>query len=517
MASLEDICRQMAQMQMQAEMQALREQALLARVSAAEAALARFRADAPGGGDGGNIGDGAAAATPTIPAKLAFPKHHLGSPTGDKTMCFLEDAFVALVPEPATLPVDASLSRAFAGLMAVAGNARGMGQERNFYALATAKLPSFARTVGEPSGDMTANALFSPSAMVTSAWSFPPLSKPELHARGGGGDGGPLCPAFNGELKTAGDGRALEQAAMYTSMDLVRIFFPAAPAAPATATATATDAANDHRLFYLTPPLGFAVVAYPYLAQVMAVECVGKMLVSPFSQPFLLGSDQHAATMAALPQPHYEAATVLDLTEVQPWYTVPGARADLSMWCTHGGVFRKIVRGDARSGAGFASMHAAYARLAAVLPHAPSGLHLLTSVRLLYGLHCVLAELKPVVMAGRAVDEETELRQKGAALLLSVTRAVAWLATQRVIYTDVRAPNVVVDTDGVAWLVDYDDCVVVAEPVASVDAFKAAVGTCPGAQEAHTFAAHLCAGTEAAFEAALKQAFIELGVYKCLP
>ena len=94
-------------------------------------------------------------------------------------------------------------------------------------------------------------------------------------------------------------------------------------------------------------------------------------------------------------------------------------------------------------------------------------------------------------------------------LLLSVARAIAWLAAQRVIYTDLRAPNVVVDGEGGAWLVDFDDCAVVRGPILSVAAFKAAVAACPGAGEADTFAASLCAGTEAAFEAALGQAFGE--------
>lgn len=428
---------------------------------------------------------------------------------------------MALLHEPATLPVEASLSCAFAGLLAAAGSARRMGQERTFYPLATAHLPSFAHAVGQPSGDMTAEALFSACALATPVWSFPPGCKPELHARaaagrsgdvsGGGGSLQPaLCPAFNGELKSAGDGRALEQAALYTVLDLVRVFFPAEPALNpvATCAAAAVSAAKRQRLFYALPPLGYALVAYPYMAQVMAVECLGKMLVSPFSQPFLLGSQQHVNVMATLPQPHFAAPLVLDLSIVQPWRTAPGERAELTSWCTEGGVFRKLVRGDARSGAGFASMHAAYARLAAVLPHAPPGLRLPTSLRLLFGLHCVLVELVPVVV-GRVAEEEAELRRAGSPLLLSVARSIAWLAAQRVIYTDLRAPNVLVDGDGGAWLVDYDDCVVVGEAVESVEAFKTAVSACPGAGEAGTFAANLCAGTEVAFEAALGHAFDE--------
>lgn len=230
------------------------------------------------------------------------------------------------------------------------------------------------------------------------------------------------------------------------------MFFPAEPAStPRKASAAAAvSAAQCQRLFYARPPLGYALVAYPYLGQVWAVECLGKMSFSPYSQPFLLGSQQHREVMATLPQPHFEPPLVLDLTVVQPWRTVPGKRQELTSWCTQGGMFRKLVRGDARSGAGFASMHAACARLAVVLPHAPPHLHLPTSLCLLFGLHCVLVESVPVVV-GRAALEEEELYTIGSPLLLSVARAISWLAAQRVIYTDVRAPNVMVDKDGVAW------------------------------------------------------------------
>ena len=451
----------------------------------------------------------------SIPAELSFPSRPIRSPTGTGASCFLEDPFVALVAEPASIPVDATLSDAFKNLLKVAGSARRMGQERIFYPLATSILPSFAQAVGQPLGDITAEALFSPLALATPVWSFPPGCKPELHARSAAGSGlnphqKALYPAFNGELKSAGDGRALEQAALYTILDLVRVFFPSETANSAVdaCNASAKSAATQQRLFYSRPPLGYALVSYPYIAQVMLVECLGKMLVSPFSQPFLLGSQQHINVMATLPQPHFEEPVVLDLTIVRPWRTMPGVRAEFTSWCTMGGVFRKLVRGDARSGMSFAAMYGAYARLAEVLPHAPSHLHLPTSLRLLFGIHCLLVEMVPVVVGHEARDE-TELRRFGSPLLLSVAHAIAWLAMQRVIYTDLRAPNVILDKDRKAWLVDFDDCVVVSEPVRSVAAFKKAISGFPCAEELGTFAASLCAGAESAFEAALAQAFEE--------
>ena len=74
----------------------------------------------------------------SIPAELSFPRRPYTTGTG--AGCFLEDPFVALVSEPASIPVDATLSHAFKNLLKVAGSARRMGQERIFYPLATRKL-----------------------------------------------------------------------------------------------------------------------------------------------------------------------------------------------------------------------------------------------------------------------------------------------------------------------------------------------------------------------------------------
>ena len=417
---------------------------------------------------------------------------------------------MALIGAPVTLPVDTSLRPTFARLLAAATDARGMGMDSRFYALASSPshLPSFVEAIGAPGGNITAESLLSASSLGTPVWTFAHQCKPELHVRAAaGGAGQPAhCPAFNGEVKSAGDGRCLEQAAYYTAMDLVRVFFPAPPvphcANPSTAAHVAAVAASRlRRKFYTHPPTGYALVAFPHVGYLLALEMVGKLLVSPLSQPFFLGSPQHDAAVGALPQPPYAAPEVVDLTEVQPWLTSV-LRRDLSAWCVHGGVFRKLVRGDARSGEGFAAMHAAYAALAAVLPGAPAHLRLPLSVRLLYGLHEVLVEMPAV--AGRTATEEEV--QKGA-LLPPLARTIAWLARQRLVYTDLRGPNVIVDEAGDPWLVDFDDCVLAPAPVTTLEGYLGAVGASPGAQGAAVFAASLGAGAEKALEGALREAF----------
>ena len=56
-----------------------------------------------------------------------------------------------------------------------------------------------------------------------------------------------------------------------------------------------------------------------------------------------------------------------------------------------------------------------------------------------------------------------------------VADALAWLARHRLLYTDVREPNILVDGEGGApprvALVDFDDMAVTDEPPASADDF----------------------------------------------
>ena len=479
--------------------------------AAAEAALAALSLGAaPPAPSGG--GDGAAALTTR--ATLTFPSRPLRSPAHEDAPCFLEDAFVGLIAAPvAQDPRDATLGPAFAGLLAAAsGSARSMGKESCFYALATAHLPGFAESVGGPGGDVSAVALFTQAALSTAVWSFPSHCKPELHARSAAGSPGrpAHCPAFNGELKSAGDGRALEQAVYYTTMDMVRVFFPAQRAAfdktGFAAIAATAEAAQHQRLYYTHPPTGYALVGYPYVGHLLALEWVGKVLVSPVSQPFFLGGPQHASAVAALPQPSYAAPEVLDLASVGLWLTAAGQPREKSAWSVHGGLFRKLVRGDSRSAQGFAAMHAAYAALAGALPRAPESLRLPRFARLLYGSHEVLVEMPAV--AGRAATE-AELAGASGALLPALAGTIVWLARARIVYTDLRAPNVLVDGAGAPWLVDFDDCLVAPAPVATLEGYRAAVLASPGGAQGGTFAASLGAGRQGALEAALHQAFEE--------
>jgi len=506
---------------MLAESEAARVEAETARANAEAArdALARQLASFA---IAGHTGDGAApptiAAAPLLRASFVFPRVPLSSPTDRYAPCFLSSAFAALVSAPASVPAEPALARAFAALVRAGGDARGMCSEGQFYALASSRLPPFAAAVGAAEGDMTAAALFTSAALYTSVWSFAGGCKPELHVRSRAGAAGepPFRPAFCGELKSAGDGRALEQAAYYTAMDMVRVFFPAA-----------ADGAPCARRFFTRPPLGFALVGFPHVAYYISLEWVGKLLVAPISAPFFLGSAAHEAAAAALPDVRDFGEPKELIDEALAWRTVEGAQRNSIAWVVAGDVFRKVVRGEARSGERFAAMARAYARLAEVLPDARRPRALVPWARLLFGAHEVLVELPAVAGAREATEAEMAGSGCGGVILQQIAAAVVWLAAHRLVYVDLRAPNVLVHTaaDGggggggggggdaalQATLIDYDDCVLTPEPVTSLAAFRAVLEATEtpvaGCAEGGTFAASFIAGKQRAVEDALAMAF----------
>jgi hypothetical protein len=370
------------------------------------------------------------------------------------------------------LAADAAAAAAFASLAKQCGGVRGMMDKRRCYSRAVAHLPAFAERVGAAAGGVSAATLFSPAALRTAAWSFG-ASAPELHVRARiGAVGEPAFrPAFNGELKSAGDGRALEQAAYHTAMDMVRVFFPATSAAEPSA-----------RRFFSRPPLGFALVGFPHVAYFISLEWVGKLLVAPVSAPFFVGSAAHEAAAAALPDVRYDEP--VPLPAGLAWLTSTKVVRERTAWSSAGGVFRKLLRGDARTGAGFAAMHRAYARLADVLGSAPLHLHLVRYMRLAYGAHEVLVEM-PAVAGRQATDEE--VTSEGP-LLAAIAASVVWLAQQGVVYTDLRGPNVLIDEAGAPWLVDFDDCVAVGESIVTLDDYMSHLAASPGAGISNTFA-----------------------------
>jgi hypothetical protein len=82
------------------------------------------------------------------------------------------------------------------------------------------------------------------------------------------------------------------------------------------------DVPAGHRRFFSYPPVGFGLAAFPHVGYLVAVEWIGKLFVSVVSQPFFLGSPEHEAAIAALPDRDY-SGDVVDLNlgdaRVQSW------------------------------------------------------------------------------------------------------------------------------------------------------------------------------------------------------
>ena len=96
-------------------------------------------------------------------------------------------------------------------------------------------------------------------------------------------------------------------------------------------------------------------------------------------------------------------------------------------------------------------------------------------------------------------------------LLSAVAASVVWLAQQRVVYTDLRGPNVLIDRDGAPWLLDFDDALAVSESVTTLVEYKAHLAASPGAVAPNSFASRLGGGLLRAVEVALEAAFAEAG------
>ena len=54
------------------------------------------------------------------------------------------------------------------------------------------------------------------------------------------------------------------------------------------------------RGFHAVPPVGYALVALAQCGYLVGAEWVGKLLLYPLSQPFFLGSPEHAAASCVL-------------------------------------------------------------------------------------------------------------------------------------------------------------------------------------------------------------------------
>lgn len=428
-----------------------------------------------------------------VRTSLSSHRHQYLSPTAvPPGKLLVQQGHMKVVSAPLSLRV--AYPGASQAIYAAKANAVDMFKESIYYPLAVAFLPSFAEHFGEPTGDMTAEALFGKEVSKTVHATFPLECKPELHVRGKA-EKGKYGPAFNGEGKSA-TRPLLEQLTLYVVMDMVRIFFPA------TKTRDGDYESGSRRYFY-KPPVGYGLLFVGHVGYYVAVEWVGKFFVSIVTQPFILGSDEHKTAATLLEDVEYEPPMELPTID---WFTTPqGARDHNAVyWGVHGDTFYKLMHHSARSADKMESMYRVYALLAELSADTSMPAAVVRGCRLMYGTHEVLVKM-PAVKGTHPDDEDCV---KEGTILNAITAAIVWLALHRIVYVDVRGPNVFVDGDTVV-LVDYDDCIVVSKPITSLAGYIAALQGLPEGW-ASTFSELMCnadqlhnvkAALTAAFEA----------------
>jgi hypothetical protein len=283
--------------------------------------------------------------------------------------------------------------------------------------------------------------------------------KPELKVRSSG-----VTCGFNGEFKSAGDGRMFDGAIDYCLWDMAWSSF-AKPAADG------RSCVPKPFFFYKEAPVAYAICGVPPTSFLMKIEMAGRAFISAMSEPFFLGSYKHKAAIAQLPG--HAAVPEVDLSDI----------TSLSIWKRRGegepvdfaqakarqhtiftvfpsldGCFYKIKEWPAYNPRQLIRCIRAYEAYAAArliddtLP--PS----LLAADLFYGFGQIVIRMPFQRNYRPATTEEMNSAEVANALV----EAFLWLAVHDLAYIDFRSPNVLVPCtgNGSAILTDYDDMLV---------------------------------------------------------
>ena len=251
--------------------------------------------------------------------------------------------------------------------------------------------------------------------------------------------------------------------------------------------------AGAHRFFRSAPPYAFGLAAAAGVGYLVSVEWVGKLLASVVSEPFFIGSSAHGDAVARLPDRDFSDDKVdlrVDDATVAVWPSTPGSRPAV-IWRTSAPpataigdsrAFFKVIRCESFGAPFLRNVHKVYTTLAAALagPEGSSGARpvAVTPATLLYGAG-ELCVLMPWVDGRDALPDDLA---DGGSAVEPIALAILWLARHRLLYVDLREPNVRIADSGVdagaggaavgagaVALLDYDDCVLLAAPPTSSD------------------------------------------------
>lgn len=339
-------------------------------------------------------------------------------------------------------------------------------REERLYKFATVRLPAWVSSESRnyAKSKVTADVLYKTSdgADVIDWVDLPYTCEPELLVTSSSGN-----PGFNGEVK-APTNTMLREGVVYALLALRSAYMNSPP--------------GFHR-FHSVIPTGYALLAFPHVGYIVAVEMVGKVFATPLSDTFVLGSPQHAAAIRSLhapPQGNYvDVSRTSEGWDAHPrdvgrsailWTTVPVVRAEpVDQSDVAQERFYKIVTCGAFDGVlkrhqaahRFRRLHQVYTvysmlwRSALAAGEGMPGALLPASLR--YGDFSVMVDM-PFVRGRQSTYKELAL---AGYVQEQVAEAIAWLARRGLLYWDLREPNVMVHEEHRrAYLVDYDDMVV---------------------------------------------------------
>jgi hypothetical protein len=195
------------------------------------------------------------------------------------------------------------------------------------------------------------------------------------------------------------------------------------------------------------------------------------------SQPFFLGSPEHEAAIAALPDYDYvHSYEDMDFAGIPvlawPRFDNDTIRVAWRAEGAEGDDFFKVIGWDAYDAGHFEHMLRVYTALSAAWHACPSDAvpPSLLRAHMLFGAAEVCVKMPWV--EGR--DAEPADLDFGGCAVEPVARAIVWLARHGLLYVDLRCPNVRIAAGGHAFLVDYDD-MAVCEPLTSAGELIAAL------------------------------------------
>ena len=271
---------------------------------------------------------------------LAERTHTIASPSKGRGVCSDHLALFEFDAEPHVAALRELVHRgslaavaSCAGATDVAGNNCGqLLKEGSLYPLTTSYVPSWVtatRRTPQRGGSSPAFRVFGLERIdrvASPGFVLPWNCQPELFT-----EALPFHPAFNGEVKSAmSSGDSAESPGMFDQIFTYVMLGMAA--------SLFRDVPDGHRRYFKHPPIGYGLAAFPHVGYIVAVEWIGLLFVSVVSQSFFLGSPEHEAAVAALPDHDYEPDKVeMDVRGVKV-FTYPPQAAD--------------ARAGARAGAG---------------------------------------------------------------------------------------------------------------------------------------------------------------------